>query len=145
MSSLEENLAGLVYEQRKLMELIEALYNEINVFQRSLVEHQNARDILNFYKRSESKESETLLPVGGGVYLPVNITTPNKVIVGVGAGVFLEKTVEEAVQYVDSSINNLKQALDDRAKSLEELKNKYEEISAAIAELQFKLRQTGRK
>lgn len=143
--SLEENLAGLVYEQRKIMELIEALYNEVNVLQRSLMEHQNALEILELYKVSKEKRSETLLPVGGGVYLPVKITHPEKVVVGVGANVFLEKSVEEAIQYVNTSMGNIKKAVDDRVKSLEQLKNRYEEISAAIAELQFKMKEAGKK
>lgn len=140
--SMEENLAGLVYEQRRIVELIETLYNEINVLQRSLVEHQNALEILNLYKVSEKKKSETLLPIGGGVYLPVNITKPDRIIVGVGAGVFLEKSIEEAIHHINNSVGNLKKAVDDRVKSLEQLKSRYEEISAAIAELQFKLRES---
>ena len=143
--SLEENLAGLVYEQRKIVELTEALYNEVNTLQRSLAEHQNALEILNLYKVSKEKKSETLLPIGGGVYLPVNITHPEKVIVGIGAGIFLEKSVEEAIQNVNNSMDNIKKAVDDRVKSLEQLKNRYEEISAAIAEVQFKMRKAGKK
>ena len=127
------------------MELVEVLYNEVNVLQRSLVEHQNALEILKLYKSSEQKESETLLPIGGAVYLPVNITRPNKVIVGVGANIFLEKSVEEAIQRVSESMNNIKKAVEDRVKSLEDLKNKYEEISAAIAELQFKMQEANKK
>ena len=143
--SLEENLAGLVYEQRQIMNLMEALYNEINVLQRSLIEHQNALEILKMYKSTKQERSETLLPVGGAVYLPVNITHPNKVIVGVGANVFLEKSIEEAIQHVNSSMDNIKKAVDERVKTLEDLKNKYEEISAAIAELQFKMQKTNKK
>ena len=142
---LEENLASLVYEQRRIMELVEVLYNEVNVLQRSLVEHQNALEILQLYKTSKEKKSETLLPIGGAVYLPVNITHPNKVIVGVGASIFLEKSVEEAIQHVSESMDNIKKAVEDRVKSLEDLKNKYEEISAAIAELQFKMRESSKK
>ena len=134
-----ENLAGLVYEQRRIVELIETLYNEINVLERSLMEHQSALDILKMYREAELKDFETLLPVGGGVYLPVNISKPDKVVVGVGAGVFLEKSIEDAIGHIEKSMENLKQAVENRVKTLNQLKNRYEEVSAAIAELQFKL------
>ena len=138
-----ENLAALVYEQRRIMELIEALYNEVNILERSLMEHQSALDILRMYREAEAKDFDTLLPVGGGVYLPVNVSKPDKVVVGVGAGVFLEKTIEDAIGHVEKSIENLKQAVENRLKTLNELRNKYEEVSAAIAELQFKLQGRG--
>jgi prefoldin alpha subunit len=135
----EKNLANLVYEQRRIVELIESLYNEINVLERSLLEHQGALEILKMYKESGEKSFDTLLPIGGNIYIPVNVSKPAKIVVGVGGGVFLERPVEDAITYIEEAMKNLRMAVDNRVQTLDQLKNRYEEVSAAITELQFKL------
>jgi prefoldin alpha subunit len=126
------------------LELIEVLYNEINILQSSINEHQSALDVLQYYKSAEDDRQDTLLPIGGGVYLPVVISKPENVIVNVGAGVFLEKSVDEAIDRVRQSMDNLRRAMDERLKTLQQLKNRYEELSTQIAELQFKLQAKGK-
>ncbi len=137
-----EELAVLVYEQRRILDIIEALYNELATLERSLIENRNALEILNKYKSdSNLKKHETLLPIGGGVYLPVSITRPDKIIVGVGAGVYLEKDLEAAIEHVNKGIQELQKVIQERTNLLNQMRNKYEEIASKIAEIQFKMQQ----
>lgn len=137
----EADLAALIIEQRRIIELMETIYSEINTLESALREHQNALEILNKYKMDiEQKDYDSLLPIGGGIYLPVNITKPQKMIVRVGAGVFLEKSVDETISYINKSIEKIRRLIDERISTLNQLKNRYEEISSIIAEIQFKLK-----
>lgn len=138
----EENLAILLYEQRRLVEIMESLYAEISILQRSLLEHNNALEILNMYKScEEGREFDTLLPIGGQVYLPVKMSKPNATLVGIGVGIFVKRSIESSINYLLESIKDITDALNERMDMLNQLKNKYEEITSAIVELQFKLRE----
>ncbi len=141
-----EEVAVLVYEQRRILDLMEALYNELAGLERSLLENRNALEILNKYRSdAEVAGHETLLPIGGGVYLPVSISRPDKIIVGVGAGIYLEKDLDSAIELVNKSIDNLRKVIQDRTNLLTQLRNRYEEITARLAEIQFKMQQRGRE
>ncbi|MEM0056963.1 MAG: prefoldin subunit alpha [Candidatus Geothermarchaeota archaeon] len=138
----EENLAILLYEQRRLVEMMESLYAEISILQRSLLEYNSALEILNMYKSCEKgREFDTLLPIGGQVYLPVKMSVPNAILVGIGIGIFVKKSIESSINYLMESIKEITNALNERINVLNQLKNKYEEITSAIIELQFKLRE----
>jgi len=141
-----EELAVLVYEQRRILDLIEALYNELATLERSLMENRNALDILRKYKSdAEASEHETLLPIGGGVYLPVVITRPSKIVVSVGAGIYMEKDLDAALEYINKSIENLQKLMQDRTNLLNQLRNRYEEITAKVTELQFKMQRSSER
>lgn len=141
-----EELSVLVYEQRRILELIEALYNELANLERSSMENRSALDILNKYKSDvEASEHFTLLPIGGGVYLPVSISRPVKIIVGVGAGIYLEKSLDSAIELVNKNINSLQKVIQDRSNLLNQLRNRYEEIAARVAEIQFKMQKSSQR
>ncbi len=59
------------------------------------------------------KETETLVPVGGGIFLPVSASKKTKVLVSVGAGVSTEKTIDETVKFLDKRIDAVKKTLND--------------------------------
>ncbi len=44
----------------------------------------------------EKENAEMLVPIGGGNYISVKLANPDKVVVGMGAGVSIEKTLPEA-------------------------------------------------
>jgi prefoldin alpha subunit len=71
--------------------------------------------------KDEKKGTEMLIPVGAGSLLKVEITDVEKTILGVGAGVCVEKSVE-------SSINDLKE----RQEELEKLSNSQQQQLAQL-------------
>jgi len=60
---------------------------------------------------SRLKGNEILVAVGSLTYINAKLTNTKKVIVEVGAGVALEKTVEEAKKTLEKREKNLKDAL----------------------------------
>lgn len=51
--------------------------------------------------------TEVLVPIGGSSYVKTKLAPPDKVIVGLGAGVSVEKTLPEAKEIVKQRIEEL--------------------------------------
>jgi prefoldin alpha subunit len=71
----------------------------------------------------EKENSELLVPIGGSSYVKVKLADPNKVIIGMGAGVSIEKTLAEA-----------KAALKERLDELEKTMNSAQQQFTQVAE-----------
>lgn len=64
---------------------------------------------------SQKSESETLVPIGMGTYVPTKISSNNKIILNIGAGVALEKDFPSAINYLEARIKEIEVALQDNA------------------------------
>ena len=99
--------------QTKLMQL-EYLNQQIRGMQMHLNEVTKAVDELSILKvglknLKTSKDGDSLLvPLGASSYVKANLAEQGKVIVSVGAGVFVEKTIVDAVPIVTKQIEELK-------------------------------------
>jgi len=89
----------------------------------------------------EKEDSELLVPIGGNSYIKTKLANQDNVIVGMGAGVSVEKTLDEAKEIVKKRIENLEktrmslqQQLAQIADKIEEGREKFESIVAALKE-----------
>lgn len=55
----------------------------------------------------EKENAEMLVPIGGSSYVSVKLADTNKVVIGLGAGVSIEKTVPEAKTIVKERMDEL--------------------------------------
>lgn len=55
----------------------------------------------------EKENAEMLVPIGGSSYVSVKLADTNKVVIGLGAGVSIEKTVPEAKTIVKERLDEL--------------------------------------
>jgi len=58
----------------------------------------------------EKEKSELLIPIGGSSYIRAKLENPDKVIVGMGAGVSVEKTLQEAKEILKKRMDDLEKA-----------------------------------
>ncbi len=72
---------------------------------------------------TEKENAEMLVPIGGNTYVKAKIADTNKIIVGVGAGVSVEKTLPDA-----------KAALKERLDELEKTMNSAQQQFSQVAE-----------
>ena len=61
----------------------------------------------------KNSESETLIPIGMGTYVPTKISSNSKIVLNIGAGVVLEKDFPSAINYLESRIKEIEVALQD--------------------------------
>lgn len=109
VSDDQETLRRLILELRILEGSageIQARLNVLNAFSNELALASATLEGL----REEKSGIEVLLPVGGGSYVRAKVDKPKKVLVGVGAGVSIEKDRNEAIESLQEQRNQLDSA-----------------------------------
>ena len=120
----EEELQKLSVELRLLEQTAEALQSRmgmVNAAANDLMYAQAALEGLD----KETEKSEILVPIGGTSYIMAKLDNPDKVIVGMGAGVSVEKTREEAKEIV-------KKRLEDMDKTRKSIQEQYTQVAERI-------------
>ena len=62
---------------------------------------------------NNKSDSDTLVPIGMGTYVPTKISSTNKIILNIGAGVAVEKDFDSAINYLEARIKEIEVALQD--------------------------------
>ncbi len=116
----EEILRRLLTELKVLEGTVNIIQSRLNVVDAALADLATANLSLEGVKNNSSG-SEILVPLGGGSFIRAKLSDVEKVIIGVGAGVCIDKKLEE---------------------SLEDLKNRQDELEKARNSLEQQLNQT---
>jgi prefoldin alpha subunit len=90
----EEELRRLSVEMRYLEQTAETLQQRISMVNAAITDLTYANMTLDGIEK-EKENAELLVPIGGSSYVKVKLADSNKVIVGMGAGVSIEKTLQE--------------------------------------------------
>ncbi len=75
----------------------------------------------------EQPDASILVPVGGGSFVRARLEVPDKVIVGMGAGVSIEKTVAEAKDIVQKRVGAVEKSRAEMQQQLVQVMNKIQE------------------
>jgi prefoldin alpha subunit len=102
----EDEVRRLIVELRVLEGTAEALQSRINLVDAVFAELNMAKQTLEGMEK-ENPDAAVFVPIGGGSYIKAKITDVDKVVYGVGAGVSIEKSLEEAKEGVDQRISEL--------------------------------------
>ena len=106
LASEEETMRQLAVELQILEGTAEALQSRLNLLNAALTELRVASASLDGLER-ETKGVSLFVPIGGGSYIKAKLESVEKVIVGVGAGVAIEKTMKEAKENVGNHLDEL--------------------------------------
>ncbi|RLI18540.1 prefoldin subunit alpha [Candidatus Bathyarchaeota archaeon] len=142
MSKEEEEFRKVATEIRLLESTAQAIQSRINFVNAALTELNLAKMNLEGLEK-EKIDTPLLVPIGGGSYIKAKIESIEKVVVGIGAGVAVEKTFNEAkeilskrVEELEKLYGRLQQQLSQMAQKIQEDRAKLEEISQRIARRQ---------
>lgn len=61
----------------------------------------------------EKPNSDTLVPIGMGTYVQTKISSNDKIILNIGAGIAMEKTYDSTINYLETRIKEIEIALQD--------------------------------
>ena len=89
---------------------LESLAEQQQIIQMSLEENIRARETLKQY-RSAGDGAEILVPVGGNSFVHAKVVSSEKALVGLGSGVTVEKSGEEALEIIESRISELSETV----------------------------------
>ena len=99
------------------MQMLETYFSELS--QREVtflnVLKETTASIESIKSLSEKPESETLIPIGIGTYIPTKILSNSKIVLSIGAGVAVEKDFPSAINYLEAHIKEIEVALQDNA------------------------------
>jgi prefoldin alpha subunit len=107
----EEQAQQLLYQ----MQMLESYFAELTQKESTLynVLRDSTSAIESLKKIGETKESSTLIPIGVGTFVKTKISSDDKVVLNVGAGVAIEKSKDAAINFLESRIKEIEVALQD--------------------------------
>ncbi len=120
----EEELRKLSMEMRYLEQTAEALQQRIQMVNAAITDLTYANMTLDGIEK-EKENAELLVPIGGSAYVKAKLVDTNKVIVGLGAGVSMEKTLLEAK-------TTLKERLDELEKTMNSAQQQFTQVADRI-------------
>ena len=91
----DEQLNELISEYQFLRSVVESIQQRIGLIDGAITELQIANSTLEGLSEEEKKNS-MLVPIGGGSYIRARLDDFEKLIVGIGADVAVEKTFIDA-------------------------------------------------
>jgi len=104
--SSEDEVRRLIVELRLLEGTAETLQSRINLVNAMHAELNMAKKTLEGVEK-EKPDASVFVPIGGGSYIKAKLADVEKVVYGVGAGISIEKPLEEAKRGVDERISEL--------------------------------------
>jgi len=120
----EEELQKLGIEMRLLEQTAEALQSRMTMVNTAANDLIYAQATLEGLEK-EAEKSEILVPIGGTSYIRAKLDNLDEVVVGMGAGVSVEKTREEAKEII-------KRRLEDLDKTRKSIQQQYTQVAERI-------------
>jgi len=105
-SNNDEELRKLSVELRMLEQTAETLQSRLSMINSVATDLSYANMALENLD-IEKENAELLVPIGGTSYIRAKLDNPDKIIVGLGAGVSAEKTRQEAKEIIKKRLEDL--------------------------------------
>ncbi len=120
----------------------ESLAEQQQIVSFSLEEYSRARDTLGKWKDA-AEGAEILVPLGGNSFVFAKVADNKKALVGIGSGVTVERSLEEAIKTLETRINELTQASKKLTESLTMLEARSSQLSQLVQVEYDRLQQQG--
>jgi len=127
-------------ESRLLEETVNELQSRINLTNSALTELRVSSMTLEGLEE-EKKDAQLFVPIGGGSYVKAKLETANKVVVGIGADVAVERTLKEAKEELETRIAELEKTRETLVQQFNQVVEKIQENRGKLEEVTAKLRE----
>lgn len=134
MASEEEQLRQGLVQQRVYEGSARTLQARLDIINAAMNEFALASSTLEGIK-SQKSDADALIPVGGGSFVRAKLADVSKIVVGVGAGVAIEKPIglsiteiKDRIADLDKARTTLQEQLNQTLIRLEENREKLNEI-----------------
>ncbi len=99
------------------MQMLETYFSELSQREGTFLSvlREATAAIESIKSLSQKPESDTLVPIGIGTYVPTKISSNSKIVLSIGAGVAVEKDFPSAINYLEAHIKEIEVALQDNA------------------------------
>jgi len=126
----EEQAQQLMHQ----MQMFESYFAELSQRENSLLNiFKDATSAIESIKGIGKKsESDALIPMGMGTFIKTKISSSEKIVLNVGAGVAIEKDQDSAINFLESRIKEIQVALQDTAAKKQDVASKLEQGKAEM-------------
>jgi prefoldin alpha subunit len=104
---ITRNLTLIEYYKQQL----ESIDLQLQYLQSTLADYQRARMTVD-QLHAVPENADLLIPVGGGAFVNGSLKNASNVLIGVGAGLVVEKSVDEAVLKLDERIKRIQENIE---------------------------------
>jgi prefoldin alpha subunit len=130
----EDVVRQLAAEIRLLEGSIGVLQSRLDIVRAAINEVTLAYNTLDGMKQVKEGEA-TLVPVGAGSYIRMQVADSKKMIMGIGAGVAMEKDVEGSVEELKGRLQELEKARTSIQQQLDQTATRYQQDREALEDL----------
>ena len=130
----EDVVRQLAAEIRILEGSISVLQSRFDIVRAAINEVTLAHNTLDGIKSLQNGES-TLVPVGAGSYVRMQLADSKKLIMGIGAGVAVEKDVEASVTELKARLEELEKARTSIQQQLDQTATRYQQDREALEDM----------
>ncbi len=127
--------------QEKLL-VLQQIKNESENIQRRMIELEllqaelnKTTESLEFLEKIDKDKLESLMSLGGGTFAYAELKNFKKVLVDVGAGIIIEKNVNDAIDYIKRKIERIRETMVKLEGMLQRLLEEAEKIQKEIGNL----------
>ena len=126
-------------ELRQMLALMESYKNRTEALSRQVTVLRGTLDEVNMANQSikalmDAKEGdEIMIPIGASSFMNVKVTSNKNIVVGIGSGLSVEKTPEDAdLLLIPDTPEELREALKKTVDALQEVQQALETVSQAV-------------
>jgi prefoldin alpha subunit len=130
----EDVIRQLAAEIRILEGSIGVLQSRLDIVRAAINEVTLAHNTLEGVKKLQNGES-TLVPVGGGSYIRMQLEDSKKLVMGIGAGVAVEKDFESSVTELKARLEELDKARTSLQQQLDQTAGRYQQDREALEDI----------
>lgn len=133
-------------ELRQAMQTLESYNKQLENVSRQARILQNSRDDTVRAHRTlealnEAKPGdEVLVPIGSSCLVNVRVSDKKEAVVGIGSKVSVSKDYPSAIEYLDTAVKELNEAIQKTVAAMQEIQTYVEQLSSAIQN-EYNLRQ----
>jgi len=118
----EEEIRELIGQIQVNQQRMEALQQQANLVQMSLNDLDSALKALTTLE-GKTEEHELLVPIGAGSFIHAKLANPDKVIIGLGASVSVEKNFADSRGIIQGRRGELEKVLLDTTGAIDQVAN----------------------
>ena len=118
----EDQIRELISRMQLYQQRMEALQQQASLVQMSLQDMDNAVKALSALENQKAGH-EMLVPIGAGSYVHATLSKPEQVLVNLGAGVSMEKSVADSKSVLHSRRTDLEKVLLETTGAMEQTEN----------------------
>jgi prefoldin alpha subunit len=132
----QEQLQEAMMRLEMIKSQLEGLSQQGEIFEMTTTELQRAKETLTSLKDIDADvDKEILIPIGGDTFIYANVTDVKKILIGVGANTIIEQDMDQAIEKLDSRLDNLTKASQNIFQSITTLQQQATDLNSRIQEL----------